>query len=506
MSYAYAGLSGSADVAVDSGERYMDDAATEAGNAALEAAETELGLPIGEYKATLNDLGPYAPGWTPTTTEEAIKWSREALTSYAKDQALDLTNEQIDKIASSYGLEGIELDKLPANEREAAEALAAIAVAAFCQSTGVDPKLAVVTVDALKDGKLTRDEMRDIGAAAGAIAGAAIGQAFGVPAPIGAFIGGQFGAVVGETVADIFGLQSAWQEAWRKYVAALKEEVLRVRTEAMAMCGNIRKDYWTAFDSLIVETERSWEKMELRVGWRFDLRWFGRCYGSGIYGNAFVFDWDADKGLFTGRRRSIQETFAFEVPRAAKPVRIVSDYGDQPTVWRAYECRNTFGCPYPKVPDIGAPSGSGLFGPANRAVGALWARGALWIPPAKRRVLCPLPPPPVVNVLDREMVTRWIGQLQWLINREQQRLQSLSTVAVMVSADLIQTAAMVSAERKIHRNLRRLKQLNYSIATTGLQRVTEAANKSNRTTSIIENTALVGGAALVGAGLLRGRR
>lgn len=122
------------------------------------------------------------------------------------------------------------------------------ASSAACLQAGV-PYVGVVTtsIDALWDGKLTEDEIKNIVVAVGSVVGAAIGQYFGIPAPIGAFIGAITTELIYGVLADAFGWGPSAAElrgrAWNAMLeakAAMETQCLNAATKAW----NQYNDYW----------------------------------------------------------------------------------------------------------------------------------------------------------------------------------------------------------------------------------------------------------------------
>jgi hypothetical protein len=232
-----------------------------------------------EVKAKFDYYKSFAPYPLPKnpTLADGAKWSAGALENYAKANGKTWVKEAggtlIQNVATAYGYSGYIPSEIPTNEKEAADALVNIGCAAIGDYTGINPKIAEVTVEALMDGKLDKNDCESIGATAGSIAGAAICQMYGIPAPIGAFLGGEIGGFIGGEVADIFGFSKRAHDEWLK---KQKELAVRELSSAEAACAQIREGYWTTFDAYVLATERRWEDLEVKVGYKFDVRFFGQ--------------------------------------------------------------------------------------------------------------------------------------------------------------------------------------------------------------------------------------
>lgn len=131
--------------------------------------------------------------------------------------------------------------------------VAQAAASAACLQAGV-PFVGVVTtsMDAVWDGKITYDEIRNIIVAVGSAVGAAVGQMFGIPAPIGAFVGAIVTDVIMGLAEDIFGWGDdaaerrgqAW-DAMLQAKAAMEAQCLEMATSAW----NQYNEYWNLVDA-----------------------------------------------------------------------------------------------------------------------------------------------------------------------------------------------------------------------------------------------------------------
>lgn len=453
-----------------------------------------------EVEANFNYYKSYAPKRSyPKNLSGAASWGKDALVKYAKDNAKHWGAEAIEKVASAYGYEGYVPSEIPTNEKEAADALVNIACAAAAEELGVDPRLAKVTVEAVMDGKLDKNDAESIGSVAGSIAGAALCQAYGIPAPIGAFLGGEIGGFIGGEIADIFGASKRAHEEWLRKQRAI---VARARAEAEEQCRVIREGYWTNFDAYVNAAELRWEELELKAGGLFGIRWFGRTPSYGFmqfvdqqlknYGNR-VGPQSCDVVCFGGERvyhsgapyvtsltnRTDEQLRLWNQCRDGAIARIIKSH---PKITRAMAesltakmpppvddcgkaCLADYGCPYPDMtPFVGAPSVPGALASAKRVTSGYYALGFHWLPPqpyaevpaavaAKlgpfRQTYCRLPAATKREVESMKYRKLWTDWLTNLVNAEITRIQNLNRASVRLFGDLAQTAAMVAVQNQI---------------------------------------------------------
>lgn len=257
--------------------QYSVSEATSQGNA---VASIAAGVKTSaEVKAEFDYYYQFVPPRFPKSIGEAKDWGVSSLEKYAKQNGKQWGHDVIEKVASAYGYNGYIPSDIPHSAKEAETALINMGCTAAALELGVDPKLAVVTVDAVIDGHLDSEDCESIGKTAGAVAGAAICQAYGIPAPIGAFLGGELGGAIGSGVAKIFGLSS---RAYKKWLDEQKKIVAQIHAAAEDQCRQIREGYWTNFDTYVVELERLWEELEMKAGYKFQMRWFDRTVGQGL--------------------------------------------------------------------------------------------------------------------------------------------------------------------------------------------------------------------------------
>lgn len=378
----------------------------------------------GQVKAKFDYYASFAPKspslkqiWDGKSVKLGTEWAAKTLENYGKAHAKEWTADAIKQVASAYGYEGFVPDQIPTNMHEAAVALADVGSAAFAAETGINPKLAEVTVEAVIDGKLDTEDCEAIGSTAGAIAGAALCQTFGIPAPIGAFLGGEIGGFVGKEVADIFGLSS---RAYKKWLDEQRKIAAKQLADANDNCHKVRDGYWQTFDASVLAMEQRWEELELKLGARFGVRFFGKApIGVGNYidqhadypfmsflgprtcgatcpDGASVRDLGPAGGL---SKLSSADVYALQVAcrkemaynaslpvgtRAAMLTAIKLGSNTAPAVVETctHDCLADFGCPYPDL--LGstkyAPGASGLLNSPARVCAAYRALGFIWLP------------------------------------------------------------------------------------------------------------------------------
>ncbi len=425
-----------------------------------------------------------------------------ALTAYAKANGIPTNTKEFEQYAVSVASSklGVNIPPgWPTNVKDLKKAAVDLATTAVVMETGVDPAAITITVNALMDGKLSPSECEAIGTAAGAIAGAVIGQAFGIPAPIGAFIGGLIGHDIGGTLGQIFGAGPSGAEVVNAEVAAAKARATATLDQAKKLCANARSAYWQTFDKLLLQTELQWELAEVKIGWKFDLRWFGLETFTPL-GQPFSHEWDASAKRFIGSETFAHRANIFSTNLVSTTYydgtqgKDVTKYSSQKT----YGCKFDYGCPYPVVAGLASPAG------LERDAQAFLARGALWIPEAQRQYQCSYHLP--TNLDDLFYPGAWIQSMQIDLQQEQTAVQALQILSVAVVGDLVKTAAAVAAEKGMYDTLKKTTlQLNQDALARGA--ALAQAQKTGRQLSDMVNYGMFAlGVGLVGAALWKKRR
>lgn len=385
--------------------------------------------------------------------KKCVALMQQALVAYAKANGYPTTTKEAEVALAKYAASvaasefGVSLPpNWPSNMKDLKSVAVDLACTAVVMETGVDPRALTVVVDALMDGKLSESECTAIGTAAGAIAGAIIGQAFGIPAPIGAFIGGLIGGDIGGTLGEIFGAGPSGTEEMNARISAAQSWANSQLSQANALCSAARSSYWKAFDQLLLATELQWETTEEKIGWRYDLRWFGTETYTKL-GQGFSHLWDPSKGAFTGPenpatraqvvKRTPTQTYATD-PQTGKDITIYGTEYD-------YGCVIGYGCPYPVVPNLPMP-----VGPSARVAQAFLARGALWLPLEQRNYQCSYPLPNLDQLFDGNAKADWLAAMCRDLNQEMAAVKALQILSVTVVGDLVKTAASVAAEKGVY--------------------------------------------------------
>lgn len=461
-----------------------------------------------EYSGYLSAI----PGFNPADLKDPTKCAalmKEALINYAKDNGFPTTTADAEKQLEEYAFQtamsyavGVKIpDNWPSNLRDLKSVAVDLACTAVVMETGIDPRMISVTAQALADGKLSPEDCKAIGTCAGAIAGATIAQSFGIPAPIGAFIGGAVGGMVGTTFSQIFSLGQSGAEEVQGRLDAMSKWESDVLSEAQAACLSMRSTYWQTFDNLVYATELQWELAEAQVGWKFELRWFGREAATPNMGQPFSHAWDPTKQTFTGA-----ETSAWRAVRGAGYTSAV-DYGYDDkgnsithySTYYDYKCPFDYGCPYPTVPGVNSPPG------ISRTVQAFLARGALWVPPASRNYKCSFQFPPVATNFG-DMTDEWASSVRADLQAEQAAVSALQILSVTVIGDLIKTSAANSAERKMNDMLTASKdQLTGAFLARGVA-LSQAKRTGQNLSDFLNYGMLVLGAGLLGTLLWKKRK
>lgn len=452
---------------------------------------------IAEYKkyaAVFNAI----PGFKVSDLKDPKKVEalmQQALIVYARQNGVPTNQKELEQYAMSVAASkfGVSIPgDWPTNVKDLKAAAVDLACTAFVMTTGIDASMLTVTAESLMDGKLSPTECEAIGATAGAIAGAIACQAFGIPAPIGAFIGGLIGSDIGGTLGQIFGAGPSGTEEMNARLAAAKSWSQATLDKANALCSDSRSAYWRTFDQLLLATELQWELAEVKLGWKFNLRWFGiESYTT--MGQSFSHGWDPTTKRFTGAVTTANRASA------------VSHSGSSTTYFDAmtgkdvtvhdrvytYGCLYGYGCPYPVVTGLPMPAG------LERDAQAFLARGALWLPESARAYQCSYPPPSLVAMFDGNAKQQWLGAMQMDLAQEQAAIKALQILSVAVVGDLVKTAATVGAEKGLNDTLK-MSAVELNGAELARGATLAAAKKTGQNLSDLLNYGLLA----LGAGLL----
>jgi len=105
---------------------------------------------------------------------------------------------------------------------------------------GIPVQFAVAGFDALKDGKLSKQEIAAIAVQAASYACGLLLQAVGIPAPLGALIGAMIATGLGKVASDVIYSEDADQRARKAAIAAAE----KLRGQLMAQCAAAAPDAW----------------------------------------------------------------------------------------------------------------------------------------------------------------------------------------------------------------------------------------------------------------------
>ena len=452
-----------------------------------------------EYVGYLKQI----PGFNPADMgdpSKCVKLMQQALIIYARQNGIPTNTPEAAKALESYALSvassqtGIPLPtELPTSVADLKRVAVNFACTTVLMQTGVDPKIATVTVECLLDGKLSGEDCTQIGTCAGSIAGAEVAMSFGIPAPIGSFIGGLAGGMIGGTVAEILGLSDP-QDFVRKLQQQERDLEKAVLDQAQAICSGTRSMYWDAFDALLYGTELQWRTMEEKIGWRFPLRWFGMQYDNAAQPAPFLRAYDPRSGNYTGalttatRAEVLAKNINYDVYSTDGTLKSTPLYG----------CKLSYGCPYPQ---------SGAFtssGPLARDAEAFFARGAQWIPPGPGRpTQCVFPIPSGVEAFDESVRCAWLQRVRDVVQAESAALASLQILSVSVIGDLVKTAAAVAAEKSMYDTL---KQSQTQISMNGIKRsqnLAAAKRTGVQLSDFLNYGMLLAGVGVLGAALYK---
>lgn len=430
--------------------------------------------------------------------EQAVQIMKNALIKYAQANGIPVDTQGLEDYALklAQGYVGVPIPtSFPRNNADLKKACVDIAVTAVIMYTNIDPRLVTVTVDALLDGKLSMDECTAIGTCAGAIAGAAIGQAVGIPAPIGALIGGAAGGMVGGTVAEMFGLYDP-QEAVRKLESAEASFEKATIAQAQQICHSVRGAYWEAFDNMIIGAELRWRTAEVKIGWKFGLRWYGqeREVAVSSQGQPFSHAWDPSVHRFSGPVTAVNRAVYL---RTEKNYGIYDANGNLAhTDYPVYWCAQAAGCPYPSVPDLGA-------GPYERDAQAFLARGAYWLPPDKRSLDCPLPLPPSDAAFVAQSRCDWMNSVKQAVANEQAATGALQIISVAVAGDLAKSIAAVAAEKALTDHFKLTKDELTHANITRVYALSAAKQTGRQLSDLLNYAALFIGVGVLGSALYK---
>jgi outer membrane lipoprotein SlyB len=265
----------------------------------------------------------------------------------------------------------------------------------------------IITVDALRDGMVTKEEAKNIGAAYGAFIGGAIGSVFG---PVGTLIGSAVGTLVGMLVGAIAGEKQGASKEWlaaevqlqsqRKALEQSRKEVEELQSAAqkvawISACRALSQHYYEALRAYMEVVALLWAESELEIGWRFDLRWFdpnpginfetlvkrGAAHPSAIQVYAPGPLHSTVRWVKTDQYQAETQGLINPGKRGQVQHRFEVSSGEYHT-----QCPHNYGCPYPDPDGYDVPVFLGTFYQATgkRVAQAFAARGFYWKNPDSR--------------------------------------------------------------------------------------------------------------------------
>jgi hypothetical protein len=434
---------------------------------------------------------------------------KQALINYAHANGYPTNKKEAEQQLAAYAASiasselGVSIPPhWPSNLKDLKSVAVDIAVTAVVMETGFDAKDVTVIVDTLLSGTLTESQCEAMGAAAGAIAGAVVCQAFGIPAPIGAFIGALIGKDIGGTFAEIFSVGESATHDVQGRLASMTAWEKSILSQAQAICASTRTTYWGMFDQLLAATELQWRAAEVKIGWKFGLRWFGIETWSTTVGLPFSHAYDPRTKTFPYTGPLTTANRAVQVRKQL--VAALHDENGQNKLTSSYEytygCPFDFGCPYPVVPGLASPQGY------ERDAQAFFARGALWIPPSQRSYQCSFPFPPQSQTNFSAFTDQWAAAVQGDLNNEANAVKALQILSVAVIADLVRTAAANAGEKKVLDSLRLSSGALQSAQLARGQALAQAKITGKNLSDLLNYGTLALGAGLVFVALKKRRR
>ena len=448
---------------------YAKHEATDATSQLLESNPTcaEVAREVGKWKGYADAAGSLAQH---PTLENAAAWTKRGLIAYAQAQGYNIQGkdikQDIENVALGYGEEYLREQGIPISPHykdfnaAATNICAAGACYALQHFTGFNPQLAMVTIDAIKDGHITSEEAHSIGTLAGAIAGGAICQCFGVPAPIGAFIGGIVGGAIADIMSDWFGIGSALEYLERTWQHQRIVEAAEWQRSGQEGCSRMRATYWRCWDEVLSAIEIQWQRLECAAGARFDLRWFGNAPS-----DQFIRDPKTTLAVTAGTKQ-VDRWYCTGPNNLSGSCAMGKG---SVTLWG---CPKQYGCPYPRNVAYVGPTPV----PMPRAQSALQSLGMIYPGCADRKtcIIAPWDRKDKDAGLDRYKASVKIAQDTGFNPGTELtyagpkgtvtgplRFKALDQARVQITGDLIRTAAAVQTELTITAR-------NQQLAKTGL--------------------------------------
>lgn len=474
--YVGTGLSGP--IAVSGTE----DAAEELPTKSQVKAGYNYYLDLAPQKFPSRDMGP----------QEAVEWGRAALDNYAQKEGINRNSHFTaarDFVASSNNGRGFNLND--PNYARYSAALGEITGAASSEYYQVAVEVGVVTVDTIRDGRISESDAEQIGQATGAVVGGVVAQAFGVPAPIGALAGGYIGGGAAGIIYHALGGEDLQAKA-NKLAAQARAEVERYRAEAVYNCRGLESLYWKSVDDFYKRFATAWTKAEQNINWRFQLRWFDPNPGL-----AFRNTWDRAARAPTLTKASNN----YGVDYSCGNQLVVASGGEKRVRVCKFKCPYVYGCPYPDLGKNALPGKiveEALTDDDQRVSQAFAARDIIWLPPSER-LDCEsyIKPVPGGNLATNAQVRdQYKASVQTQLTNLAQRQYLFEQARAFLQADLLRTVTVVAAEHDMY-----MKRAQY--LTDGWQKGSydDAIQTSKALSKVLNTTVFAGGVGLAGYAL-----
>jgi len=211
---------------------------------------------------------------------DASDWNASVLSTYARDRGRSWSAASIMNASGGFRASGgMSWGQMGSSSQEMSAVITNSATADLCENQfGVDPSLAEVAVETIRDGQITENEVESMCASAGAIGGAVIGQAFGIPAPIGAFVGGLAGQMIGGVVSSVLGMGGGPSPAEIARARASQEaahwnEWMR---EVQRGCDSTADRYLNHLDTVVRDLTQKLDEVQRQLGGQeLSLVWSG---------------------------------------------------------------------------------------------------------------------------------------------------------------------------------------------------------------------------------------
>ena len=412
-----------------------------------------------EADAYIDELESYMPE-LPVAVEDltpqlAYAWTEQAIRNWARENNIPLSDDEIEMavrgwVEEEYGI------TVPANVRAARDMGIDIACAAAALWMGIDPRIGIVTYEALSDGEFDEQDCKAIGRVVGSIAGAVIGQAYGIPAPIGAYFGGQFGEMIGQTVAEIFGIGETYEERRAAAREELWEKLQDWHYVTSMRCRYISYDLTHNYKVYYRALTSTWAKLEQSIGLKFQLRWFGtrkyfegwefthwqdpeNCWRTGAPDTGY-FSSEAQCQQLKHSARDCYQAYGVCTRQGVKCATHERRFIGGETGVYSYTtcwCDAEYGCQYP--PFYADPSDEVEI--SRKVVAALG--------PNPAELNCELEAPIEAYARDAVMRNDYFARVEQRMRAESDKAYPLHVRYAQVAIDLLRTAAIVQGEKQV---------------------------------------------------------